>query len=218
MSRAVLTTGEKFQIGKILCIGRNYVDHIKELGNEAPSAPVIFMKPASSVIGAGERVVIPSYSKNCHHEAELALLVGKKCKDISENAAIAALAGYGVAIDLTLRDVQDGLKQKGLPWDIAKGFDTACPLSAFIPACEVSDPQNLLISMRVNGEIRQNSSTSLMINNCAMLISHLSTIFTLEPGDIILTGTPAGVGRVVAGDILKAEISGVGNIEVSVAS
>jgi acylpyruvate hydrolase len=216
MNPAVLTTGEKLPIGKILCIGRNYVEHIKELGNEEPATPVIFMKPASSVIGNGEEVVIPVYSDNCHHEAELALLVGKSAKNISEAEALHCLAGYGVAIDLTLRDVQDELKRKGLPWDIAKGFDTACPLSEFVPAGQVADPQNLTITMRVNGELRQNSSTSLMIHTSAKIISHLSEIFRLEPGDIILTGTPAGVSRVVADDRLTAEITGVGKVEVTV--
>lgn len=216
MKTATLTSGEALPIGKILCIGRNYLDHIRELGNEAPAAPVIFMKPASSVIGNGEKVVIPSYSHNCHHEAELALLVGTPCRKISEAAAISCLAGYGVAIDLTLRDVQDELKKKGLPWDIAKGFDTACPLSEFTPAGQVVDPQNLTVTMKVNNELRQSGSTGLMIHTVAQIISHLSTIFTLEPGDIILTGTPAGVGRVVAGDQLCAEIAGVGKIEVRV--
>lgn len=216
MNPAILTTGERLPIGKILCIGRNYVAHIKELGNEAPATPVIFMKPASSVICNGEEVVIPAYSDNCHHEAELALLVGKSTKNISAEEALHCLAGYGVAIDLTLRDVQDELKRKGLPWDIAKGFDTACPLSEFVPAGQVADPQNLTITMRVNGELRQNSSTSLMIHTSAKIISHLSEIFRLEPGDIILTGTPAGVSRVAAGDRLSAEITGVGKVEVTV--
>ena len=216
MKTATLTSGEKLPIGKILCIGRNYVDHIRELGNEAPAAPVVFMKPASAVIGNGDVVVIPAYSNNCHHEAELALLVGTTGRNISEAAATSCLAGYGVAIDLTLRDVQDELKKKGLPWDIAKGFDTACPLSDFIPAGQVADPQNLTITMKVNGELRQNGSTALMIHSVAQIISHLSTIFTLEPGDIILTGTPAGVSRIVAGDLLSAEIAGVGRVDVSV--
>jgi 5-carboxymethyl-2-hydroxymuconate isomerase len=217
MKTARLTSGEELSIGKILCIGRNYVEHIRELGNEAPAAPVIFMKPASSVIGNGEEVVIPAYSKNCHHEAELALLIGTTARSISAAEALSCLAGYGVAIDLTLRDVQDELKKKGLPWDIAKGFDTACPLSAFTPAGEVADPQNLTITMKVNGELRQNGSTALMIHSAAEIITHLSSIFTLERGDIILTGTPAGVSRVAAGDRLCAEIEGVGKIAVSVA-
>ena len=216
MKTAVLTSGERFPIGKILCIGRNYVDHIKELGNEAPAAPVIFMKPASSVIGEGGEVVIPSYSSNCHHEAELALLVGKTVKNITEEAALSCLAGYGVAIDLTLRDVQDELKKKGLPWDIAKGFDTACPLSAFVPAEQISDPQDLTITLKVNGELRQNGGTCLMIHSAAKIISLLSAIFTLEEGDVILTGTPAGVSRVVPGDRLCAEIGGIGKVGVTV--
>ncbi len=211
-----IVNNREYQIGKILCIGRNYVDHIKELGNEAPSAPVIFMKPASSVIGNGNTVFIPAYSDNCHHEAELALLIGRKAKNVSESEALSYVAGYGVAIDLTLRDVQDELKKKGLPWDIAKGFDTACPLSAFVPAETISDPQELTIRMTVNGELRQNGSSSLMIRSAAQLISYLSGIFTLEPGDVILTGTPAGVSRVIAGDRLCAEIPGAGRVEVSI--
>lgn len=216
MKTARILNGKEFPIGKILCIGRNYVDHISELGNELPTAPVIFMKPATSIIYDGEEVLIPAYSDNCHHEAELALLIGARCKGVPEKDALAHVAGYGVAIDLTLRDVQDGLKKKGLPWDIAKGFDTACPLSTFVPAADVADPQNLNIRLTVNGELRQNGSTALMINPAARLISHLATIFTLEPGDIILTGTPAGVSRITAGDQVCAEIPGVGRVEVRV--
>ncbi len=208
--------GKEFPIGKILCIGRNYVDHIKELGNETPAAPVIFMKPATSVIGDGDEIVIPPYSKNCHHEAELALLIGTGGKDIPVDQALSHLAGYGVAIDLTLRDVQDELKKKGLPWEIAKGFDTACPLSDFVPADMVDNPQQLQIKLTVNGDLRQDGSTSLMIHSVARIVSHISTIFTLEPGDIILTGTPAGVGPLVPGDRVCAEISGVGSLKVTV--
>lgn len=216
MVSARTSNGRELPIGKILCIGRNYVDHIRELGNETPSAPVVFMKPASSVVPDGGEIIIPSYSTNCHHEAELALLVGKRGKNIPEETAMTFIAGYGVAIDLTLRDVQDELKKKGLPWEIAKGFDTACPLSTFTPAEDVADPQQLTIIMRVNGEERQNGSTGLMINPVARLVSHLSTIFTLEPGDIILTGTPAGVSRILPGDTLEAEIEGVATLRVSV--
>jgi 5-carboxymethyl-2-hydroxymuconate isomerase len=209
-------TDNEFIIGKILCIGRNYVDHIRELGNETPGAPVIFMKPASAVIGDGGSVVIPPYSQDCHYEAELAVLIGTEGKHIPEADALGYVAGYGVAIDMTLRDVQDSLKKKGLPWDIAKGFDTACPLSDFVPAAQVPDPQNLNIRLLLNDEERQNGSTGLMIHPVAKIISHLSGIFTLEEGDIILTGTPAGVGRVTAGDRMEAVIDGVGRIAVVV--
>jgi acylpyruvate hydrolase len=217
MRTARLTSGQRFSIGKILCIGRNYWEHIKELGNAPPEAPVIFIKPASSVIGEGEVIVIPPYSHDCHHEAELALLIGRKGKDISEDHAMEYIAGYGVGIDLTLRDVQGELKKKGLPWEIAKGFDTACPLSAFVEASNVADPQNLRIRLTVNGEIRQDGNTSMMIHRIPAIIGHMSGSFTLEPGDVILTGTPAGVSRIVSGDILAAEIPGVAALRVSVA-
>ena len=208
---------EGVPIGKILCIGRNYVDHIKELGNEMPDRPIIFMKPASSVIGEGEQIVIPPYSSDCHHEAELALLIGIGGKDITPERAMGHVVGYGVAIDLTLRDVQAEQKKKGLPWEIAKGFDTACPLSSFVPAASVTDPQDLRITLSVNGAPRQDGSTALMIHRMPELISYLSSIFTLEPGDLILTGTPAGVGPIKSGDLVVAEIAQVGKISVTVA-
>ena len=210
------TTDNEYLIGKILCIGRNYVDHIKELGNETPAAPVVFMKPATAVVDDGGSVVIPPYSSECHYEAELAVLIGTDGKDIPEASALSHVAGYGVAIDMTLRDVQENLKKKGLPWEIAKGFDTACPLSDFTPAAHVPDPQNLTIRLLLNGEERQNGSTGLMINPVARIISYLSTVFTLEEGDVILTGTPAGVGRVRPGDGMVAEIAGVGRLTVAV--
>lgn len=217
MRTANLADGRRLPIGKILCIGRNYAEHIRELGNATPDAPVVFLKPASSVIGEGEAIVIPPYSRDCHHEVELALLVGRKGKDIPEDRAMAFIAGYGVGIDLTLRDVQSELKKKGLPWEIAKGFDTACPLSTFVEASGVADPQNLRIRLAVNGAVRQDGNTSMMIHRIPAIVSHMSGCFTLEPGDVILTGTPAGVGRVVPGDRLEAEIPGVAVLRVSVA-
>jgi 5-carboxymethyl-2-hydroxymuconate isomerase len=217
MRTARLADGRHLPIGKILCIGRNYSEHIKELGNATPEAPVIFIKPASSVVGDGGAIVIPPYSNDCHHEAELALLIGRRGKDIPVDRAMEHIAGYGVGIDLTLRDVQGELKKKGLPWEIAKGFDTSCPLSDFVVASGVADPQNLRIRLTVNGGIRQDGNTSGMIHRIPSIISHMSGIFTLDPGDVILTGTPAGVGRIVPGDHLVAEIPGVATLRVSVA-
>ena len=217
MVTAKLESGKEVGIGKILCIGRNYADHIKELGNETPESPVLFIKPPTSVIGDGDSIVIPSYSNDCHHEAELALLIGKRGTNIPAESAMDYVIGYGVAIDLTLRDVQGELKKKGLPWEIAKGFDTACPLSTFIEAAQVPDPQNLQIRLTVNGIERQNGNTSLMIHRIPAIISCMSAIFTLEPGDVILTGTPPGVSRIVSGDRLVAEIPGVAMLKVSVA-
>jgi 5-carboxymethyl-2-hydroxymuconate isomerase len=205
-----------YPIGKILCIARNYVDHIRELGNEVPERPIIFMKPASSVIGEGEEIVIPSYSSDCHFEAELALLIGVGGFSIPVAKAMQHIVGFGVAIDLTLRDVQGELKKKGLPWEIAKGFDTACPLSAFVAASSITDPHDLRITLRVNEEPRQDGSTALMIHRIPELLSYISSIFTLLPGDLILTGTPAGVGSIKSGDQIVAEISKVGRLSVSV--
>ncbi len=209
-------TNQEFPIGKIVCLARNYAEHARELGNETPAAPVLFMKPASSVIGDGDTVVIPSYSQECHYEVELAVLIGRQCQSVSDADAMGYVAGYGVAIDMTLRDVQNGLKAKGLPWEIAKGFDTACPLSAFVPASAVADPHNLRLRLSVNGEPRQDGCSSAMINRVPQIIAHMSAIFTLEPGDVILTGTPAGVGQVVAGDVMEAEIEGVGRLRIGV--
>jgi acylpyruvate hydrolase len=214
---SVTGSSQEYHIGKIVCLARNYVDHIKELGNETPAQPILFMKPSSSVIGSGESIRIPSYSRECHHEVELALLIGTGGKDIPEEAALDHLAGYGVALDMTLRDVQNELKTKGLPWEIAKGFDTSCPLSLFVPVSAVADPQELRLRLEINGELRQDGTTDHMINPVRRIVSHISTLFTLEPGDVILTGTPAGVGPVLPGDRLRAELVGLAALEVMVA-
>ena len=206
-----------FPLGKIVCIARNYAEHIRELGNEVPDRPVFFMKPASSVISEGEKIVIPAFSQDCQHEVELAILIGRTIKGISVADALSAVAGYGVAIDLTLRDVQSELKSKGLPWEVAKAFDTACPLSDFVPAATVRDPQNLAIALQVNGEVRQEATTALMLRSIPQLIAEIAAIFTLEAGDIILTGTPAGVSRLCSGDRVTATIAEVGSLNVTVA-
>jgi 5-carboxymethyl-2-hydroxymuconate isomerase len=209
-------TNQEFPIGKIVCLARNYAEHAKELGNETPTAPVLFMKPASSVISDGEAVRIPAYSQECHYEVELAVLIGKQARNVSAEEALEHVAGYGVSIDMTLRDVQNQLKSKGLPWEIAKGFDTACPLSDFVPAGAVPDPHALNLKLAVNGEGRQDGWSSDMINRIPQIIAHISGIFTLDPGDVILTGTPAGVGQVRAGDVMIAEIVTIGRLTIPV--
>jgi len=214
--RKIIPTNQEFTIGKIVCLARNYAEHARELGNETPAAPVLFMKPASSVIGDGDTVRIPDYSQECHYEVELAVLIGRQACKVAEDTALEHVAGYGVAIDMTLRDVQNQLKAKGLPWEIAKGFDTSCPLSDFVPAGQVTDPQNLKLTLSVNGDLRQDGCTSDMIHPVQRIVSHISGIFTLEPGDVILTGTPAGVGQVCAGDVMEAGIEAVGRITVPV--
>lgn len=203
-------------VGKILCLARNYVAHAHELGNEVPSEPVLFIKPASSLIYEGEQVEIPAYSNDCHHEVELAVLIGTKGKNVAADDAMSLIAGYGIAIDMTLRDTQAKLKEKGFPWEKAKGFDTSCPISNFVPVEMIDDPHNLAIQLSVNGEIRQDSTTACMIRRIPETIAAITQGFTLEPGDIILTGTPAGVSRVVSGDTMTTMIEGVGTLEVDV--
>ncbi|HEY5673528.1 MAG TPA: fumarylacetoacetate hydrolase family protein [Malonomonas sp.] len=210
-------TDQSLPVGKIVCLGRNYLDHIRELGNKVPDRAVIFCKPASSVIADGGTIEIPSYSNDCHHELELALLIGKAGKNISEQNALQHVSGYGVALDLTLRDLQDELKGKGLPWEIAKGFDTSCPLSDFVPAAQVNNPNDLKLTLRVNGEIRQQGTTAQMMRSVEQIVAEISTFYRLEPGDIILTGTPAGVSRIQSGDQLLGEIEQVGSLQATVA-
>jgi acylpyruvate hydrolase len=210
-------TNEALPVGKVVCVGRNYREHARELGNEVPAEPVLFMKPNSSIIGPGEEIIIPSWSSDCHHEVELALLIGQTGKDVPEEQAMALVAGYGVAIDLTLRDVQNDLKSKGLPWEKAKAFDTSCPLSPFVAATRIADPQQLALSLKVNGTIRQDGSTSQMLFRLPALLAAITACFTLHRGDVVLTGTPAGVGPVGRGDEIEASIEGVGSLRVRVA-
>jgi len=212
----IAASGQTFTIGKIVCLARNYAEHARELGNETPAAPVLFMKPATSVIGDGGTVRIPAYSRECHYEVELAVLIGRECRAVAAEDAMECVAGYGTAIDMTLRDVQNALKAKGLPWEIAKGFDSACPLSDFVPAAAVEDPHNLRLRLSVNGEPRQDGSSADMIHRVPQIIAHVSAIFSLEPGDVILTGTPAGVGQVVAGDVMQADIEGVAGLTIHI--
>ncbi len=150
-------------VGKIVCVARNYAEHAAELGNPVPDQAVLFIKPASSIIGDGGTITIPPYARECHHEIELAVLIGRPGKAIPPATALMHVAGYGVALDMTLRDVQSNLKAKGLPWEIAKGFDTSCPLSTFIPVGQVPDPQQLHLKLTVNGELRQDGTTAHML-------------------------------------------------------
>lgn len=210
--------GEARQIavGKIVCVARNYAEHARELGNPVPEQAVLFIKPASSLLADGGSIVIPTYAQECHHEIELAVLIGRPGKEIPREEALDHVSAYGVALDMTLRDVQSQLKAKGLPWEIAKGFDTSCPLSTLVPADRIPDPQQLHLKLTVNGEVRQDGTTAHMLRSVAQLISEASHYFTLEAGDLLLTGTPAGVGPVKSGDRLEAVIEGVGRLSVSV--
>lgn len=208
---------EPYTLGKVVCIGRNYFDHIAELGNEVPDQPVLFIKPSTSIIGNGEQIRIPRDSSDCHHELELAVLIGKQASRVTEAEAMDYVAGYGIGIDLTLRDIQSRQKEKGLPWEIAKGFDTSCPLSDFVAAEKIGDPHGLRMTLEVNGEIRQDGTTSLMMRKIPEIIAEASQFFTLLPGDVVLTGTPQGVSAIKSGDVIRAQIDQIGELTLSVA-
>lgn len=190
--------------GSLFCIGRNYVDHIKEMKSEQTSDPVVFLKPRNSIIHSGGSVIIPEATSDVHHEAELVLLIGKTTRNCSPDEAMASVRAFGIGIDFTARDLQSQAKADGRPWSLAKGFDTFAPVGNLVAYTHNEDLKDLTISLLVNGESRQNDSTSLMIFNPADIISYLSHQFTLTPGDIIFTGTPKGVSRVNPGDSVTA--------------
>ena len=194
--------------GKVVCIGRNYLDHIRELNNAVPETPILFMKPSTSLAALDEPIHLPIGRGECHHEVELAVLVGRELRNADAETARRAVAGYGVALDLTLRDVQSELKKKGHPWETAKAFDGSCPLSPFLKPDAVPDPQATDLALRVNGDIRQRGNTRQMMVGILELMAHISTHFTLRPGDVVLTGTPAGVGPLHSGDELILGLAG----------
>lgn len=195
-------------INSIFCIGRNYVEHAKELNNEVPDEPVVFLKPVSSIILNGGTISLPDKTNNVHHEVELVAAIGKEGKNIPERRALEHIAGYGIGIDVTARDLQSQAKKAGKPWTIAKGFDTFAPISDFLPSEQVEDPRNLDLTLSVNGKMQQKGSTGLMIFSIPELVAYLSGIFTLYPGDLIFTGTPAGVSAIQAGDKIEAVLGG----------
>lgn len=209
-------TGKSFEVGKILCLGRNYAAHAKEMNATLTGFPVVFMKPATALIHSGEQVILPRISSDVHHEVEMVIVIGTRAKNVSIEQANEHIGGFAVGLDMTLRDVQNDAKKKGLPWTVSKGFDTSAPVSDAVEKQEVSDPHALFIALKVNGETRQKSNTGAMLYKSDYLVSYLSSIFTLEPGDLIFTGTPEGVGPVHDGDILEAELQSVGTLQVSV--
>jgi 2-keto-4-pentenoate hydratase/2-oxohepta-3-ene-1,7-dioic acid hydratase in catechol pathway len=190
---------------KIVCIGRNYAAHAAELGNEVPKEPLMFLKPPSSVIGPQEAIVLPKYSQRVEHEGELALVIGRRCSHLSDEAdALSHVMGYTCLNDVTARDLQ----KSDVQFTRAKGFDTFCAVGPHIETA--LEPTNVLVETRVNGEMRQSGSTSLMIYPAAFLVRWISRMMTLMPGDLIATGTPAGVGSLVAGDTVEVSVEGVG--------
>jgi len=193
-------------MGKIVCVGRNYAEHAKELGNEVPKSPLLFMKPATAAVELEKPFSIPADMGSVHHEVEIALLIGKQASGIDEGSAWSCVSAVGVALDLTLRDVQDKLKAKGQPWEMAKAFDGSCPLSNWVPLGNMSDKNSIQIRLEKNAELKQDGNSVQMITSVPKLISYISQFFTLQPGDVVITGTPAGVGPLESGDLLKATL------------
>ncbi|MGP9527851.1 fumarylacetoacetate hydrolase family protein [Glutamicibacter sp. AOP5-A2-18] len=192
---------------KVVGFGRTYREHAKELGNEVPKEPIMFLKPNTSVVGHGDPVTLPAFSDEVSFEGELAVVIGRICKDVPADKAQDVIFGYTVANDLTARDAQRSDPQ----WARAKGFDGSCPLGPWIET-EIADADDLGIISRVNGEVRQDGSTSDLIWPVNELIARASEAFTLLPGDVIMTGTPAGVGLVEAGDVVEIEVEGIGSL------
>ena len=204
-------------VNNIYCIGRNYVDHIAELKNEAPTEPVVFMKPNNSILHNGATIRLPAYSQSVHYECELVLLIGKDSDDVNGDDLNEIIAGYGIGLDLTARDVQSRLKEKGLPWTKAKGFRGAACVSDFIAADKLVEPQDCAFTFQVNGETRQQGQTSLMIYPINAILRELAESYGLKAGDVVFTGTPAGVGELHSGDKLALDLAGLVQAEFEVA-
>ncbi len=195
-----------YAVGKCVCVGRNYAAHAAELNNPVPSTPLLFIKPADAAVALTPQINIPSQWGSVHHELEVAILIKNRLQSATETEAHNAIAGVGLALDLTLRDVQDQLKKQGHPWEAAKAFDGASPLSHFIDIDQVADLENVEFSLKRNGKIQQQGNSAQMLFPIVSLIAYMSTIFTLNPGDVILTGTPVGVGPLAEGDTLELQL------------
>lgn len=213
---ATLTTGERVPVGKLLCVGRNYADHAREMGATAPAEPFFFLKPATAVVPSGGDIEMPPGIGAVHHEVEISALIGTRARRVAEADALRHVQGYALALDMTARDLQAKAKKEGLPWTLAKGLDTFAPLGEFAPASAVPDPQALTFELAVNGDVRQRGNAQDMVHGVAALIAYASRFITLEPGDVLLTGTPAGVGPVQDGDRLVARAAGLPTLEVGV--
>lgn len=192
---------------RIFAIGRNYAEHIKELSNERPDEPVIFTKPDTALLRNNAPFYYPAFSSDVHYEGELVLRICKEGKNIDEKFALKYIDAIGIGVDFTARDLQQKAKEKGLPWDIAKGFNGSAPVSdKFIPIGDFKDLKNINFSLKINEELKQQGNTSFMLFSFDYIISYLSKFFTLRTGDLIFTGTPKGVGPVKVGDVLSASV------------
>ena len=213
-------SAQRFPIHRIYCVARNYVDHAQEMGDTGREPPFFFAKPADAAVSApaGQTVTLPypSLTRDLHHEVELVVALGTGGKDIAVENALQHVWGYAVGLDMTRRDLQAQLKKQGRPWCIAKGFDASAPIGALTPAAQAGAVQQAEITLHVNGQVRQNGNTGAMIWSVAEIIAALSTAWELQPGDLIMTGTPSGVAAVQHGDVLDARVSGLSPLQARV--
>ncbi len=207
---------ERVRVGKVLCIGQNYAKHAAEMNAAVPAQPIIFLKPSTALIRSHEAIRLPSMTSNVHHEIELVAMIGLGGRDIPPQRSLDHVTAYAIGLDMTARDLQSEAKRMGKPWSVAKGFDTFAPLGELVPADKIGNPQELTLSLKVNGTVKQHGTTQDMIFPVAHLVSYCSKIFTLEHGDLLYTGTPEGVGPVVQGDRLEATCSRLPPLEVTV--
>ena len=207
---------KELKIGKLVCLARTYKKHAEEMNTNVTEDPLLFLKPASSIIFDGDSIVVPKMSNCLHHEVELGVVIGKRCRNVSQKNALDYVLGYLLALDITARDIQSTAKKNGWPWSVAKGFDTFAPISSVVLKEGVLDPSNLDISLKVNGETRQSSNTKYMIYSIKRIIEFISGVMTLESGDLIMTGTPEGVEEIVLGDVLEAHLGDICSLKVDV--
>jgi 2-keto-4-pentenoate hydratase/2-oxohepta-3-ene-1,7-dioic acid hydratase in catechol pathway len=206
--------GKRLKVGTMFGIGKNYAAHAKEMGGGVPEEPIIFLKPPTSYVPNKGQIILPPISQNVHHEVELVVVIGRDCRNIKKKDAWDYVAGVAVGIDVTLRDVQHKAKEKGEPWAVSKGFFTSAPISEIIPLEGVKS-KYFDIELYVNGVLKQKASTKSMERSVAELIEYISKVFTLSKGDCIFTGTPEGVGKIVKGDKLVANLVGYTQLSVS---
>ncbi len=214
--KKIALNGSEYFVGKIVCVGRNYVEHAKELGNDAPNYPILFLKPPSALIFNGENIEYPPFTKNMHHEVELVLLIGEDLKNATLEEAEKGIAGYAVGLDMTARDLQNEYRKEGNPWTVSKCFDTSAALSEFVSATDNCNILENEIELQINDIVRQRDKLSLMIFSPVQLVSFISSRMKLEAGDLIYTGTPKGVSAVQVGDKLSAKIGDLCSLTVGV--
>ena len=214
----VAESNQAFPVGRIYCVGRNYAEHAREMGHDPDrEPPFFFMKPADAIVASGSTLAYPQVTKDLHHEIEMVVAIGKGGADIPVETALDHVFGYGVGLDMTRRDVQGEAKKMGRPWEMGKAFDNSAPCTALKTVAMVGHPDKGAIWLKVNGEVRQKGDLAEMIWNVPETIAYLSQLITLRAGDLIMSGTPAGVGPVQRGDTLEGHVDGVGDLQITYA-